>query len=181
MTVEVVRRSPLAGWRLDLDQPPAQAEEVPFLTAVNLRVPSGPAPVAGLALPEAPNTVVTSGALAVLWLGPDEYLLVGPDGTGPELMTRLRAQLSGPRTSVVEVSAHRTCVELRGSGAREILETGCPLDLHPRAFGPGRCAQTVLAKTQVILWQPGEQRYRLLVRGSYAAYLAAWLTDSARP
>jgi sarcosine oxidase subunit gamma len=159
------------------------AEEVPFLTSVNLRVDPDSARVAelGLSLPTTPNTVATRGELAALWLGPDEYLIVGPEGVGSELLARLRAGLTGRRSSAVDVSANRTCVELRGAGARAIMEMGCPLDLHPRVFAPGRCAQTVLAKAQIILWQPAQQSYRLLVRCSYAHYLAMWLTDSARP
>lgn len=183
MTVEATRRSPLSGWRLSAPELEVQAAEVPFLTSVNLRVGPGEAQALELvlSLPTTPNTVVSRDDLAVLWLGPDEFLVVGPDGAGPELMTQLRARGGGRRASAIDVSADRACVELRGAGAREILERGCPLDLHPRAFPPGRCAQTVLAKAQVILWRPAEQVYRLLVRSSYAHYLAAWLSDSAKP
>ncbi|MDT7677764.1 MAG: sarcosine oxidase, subunit gamma, partial [Pseudonocardiales bacterium] len=74
--------------------------------------------------------------------------------------------------------------------AREVLEQGCPLDLHPRVFGPGRCVQTMLARAQVVIWRPASdatdgaedspgETFRLLVRGSFAGYLAAWLTDAA--
>ncbi|HZZ52587.1 MAG TPA: sarcosine oxidase subunit gamma family protein [Pseudonocardia sp.] len=183
MTVEATRRSPLSGWRLNAPELEVQAAEVPFLTSVNLRVGPGPAQPfePGLSLPTTPNAVVSRDDLAVLWLGPDEFLVVGHDGAGPELMTRLRVRTGGRWASAVDVSADRACVELRGAGVREVLEKGCPLDLHRRAFPPGRCAQTVLAKAQVILWRPAEQVYRLLVRRSYAHYLAAWLSDSANP
>jgi sarcosine oxidase subunit gamma len=66
------------------------------------------------------------------------------------------------------------------------------IDLHPRAFGPGSAAATTLARTRVLLWQtvgegerpgeisePGAPAYRLLVRGSFAGYLADWLIDAA--
>jgi len=63
--------------------------------------------------------------------------------------------------------------------ARAALESGCPIDLHPRVFRAGQCAQTLLARASVILWQLTEEpRYRLLVRPSFAAYVAAWLTDA---
>ncbi|MGW0201911.1 sarcosine oxidase subunit gamma family protein, partial [Nonomuraea sp. NPDC003201] len=55
---------------------------------------------------------------------------------------------------------------------------GCALDLHPRAFGPGRCAQTMLARAQVVL-VPREDGFLVLVRSSFAAYLAEWLLDAA--
>jgi len=182
------RRSPLSGFQAGSPDR-VQLSEVPFLSMVNLRVdPDGPAAarvasVLGAGLPTSPNTVTTAGAYAVLWLGPDEWLVVGPDTGVPgasALVSALREALDGERGSAVDVSANRTTVEVNGPRARDVLENGCPLDLHPRVFYPGRCAQTVLARTQVVLWQTGPQpSYRLLVRGSFADYLATWLADAA--
>jgi sarcosine oxidase subunit gamma len=79
----------------------------------------------------------------------------------------------------VDVSANRTTIELWGAAAREVLASGCAIDLHPRAFGSGRCAQTLIARAGVILHQfTDEPRYRLYVRPSFARYLAEWLTDT---
>jgi heterotetrameric sarcosine oxidase gamma subunit len=36
---------------------------------------------------------------------------------------------------VVDVSAQRTTLRLRGEHARDLLAGGCSLDLHPRVFG----------------------------------------------
>jgi heterotetrameric sarcosine oxidase gamma subunit len=66
-----------------------------------------------------------------------------------------------------------------------LLRKGCGLDLHPRKFGPGQCAQTVFAKLPVIIDQLGPDRlgvapvYRLFVRRSAAHWLAQWLIDAA--
>ena len=49
---------------------------------------------------------------------------------------------------------------------------------HPSVFPPGTCAQTLLARAQVILYRPDEHVFRLLVRPSFADYLCAWLTDA---
>jgi len=59
-----------------------------------------------------------------------------------------------------------------------VLEKGCPVDLHPRAFGPGRAVSTTLARVPVVLWQTGETSYRLLPRASFADYVARWLLDA---
>jgi sarcosine oxidase subunit gamma len=195
------RNSPLGGWRAGSPDRVLLAE-VPFLAMVNLRVdPAGPvagriAALLGVELPTEPNTVVSSPAWSVLWLGPDEWLVLGPDGAAPDLVELLRGLLAGQRGSAVDLSANRTTISLTGPCARDLLEQGCPLDLHPRVFGPGRCVQTMLARTQVVIWrsaqgaagtdgvdggadgEPGET-FRLLVRGSFAGYLAAWLTDAA--
>ena len=80
----------------------------------------------------------------------------------------------------MDVSANRTTFELSAPWARDLLEKGMSIDLHPRVFGPGRCAQTLLARAQVILQQVDDKpTYHVLVRGSFAPYLAAWLADAA--
>jgi sarcosine oxidase subunit gamma len=147
--------------------------ELPFLAQLDVRTD-----VPGTSLPTEPNAVIGDATRAALWLGPDEWLVVGPPGSEMELEDELRR--SGH--AVVDVSANRTTLELRGPRARELLEFGCPIDLHPRVFGPGRCAQTLLARANVLIWyvtDDPEPVFRILVRPSFAAYLAAWLADAA--
>ncbi|WP_037062665.1 sarcosine oxidase subunit gamma [Pseudonocardia acaciae] len=182
MTADQLRRSPLDG--LVLEAPAVRIAELPFSAEVNLRADPSDTAVAevlGGLLPSEPNTVAALRGRHALWLGPDEWLVVGPDGDAPELVGRLHAALAGSRGSAVDVSANRTTIEVSGERATDLLEKGCQLDLHPRAFAAGHCAQTMVAKAQVILWQTDQTpTYRLLVRGSFAGYLAAWLTDAAR-
>ena len=183
------RRSPLAhlGDALsDAGSDAVRLRELPFLAQLDLRL--GPdeaahaavADAIGTALPTAPGTTARGPECAALWLGPDEWLVVGAPGTEAQLGGRLGDALRGRFGAVVDVSANRTAVELAGLRARQVLEKGCSIDLHPRALGPGRCAQTMLARAQVILEQvTPEPSYRLFVRASFAAYLAAWLIDAA--
>jgi sarcosine oxidase subunit gamma len=85
----------------------------------------------------------------------------------------------------VDVSANRDTLVLSGSNARDVLEKGCTLDLHPRSFTAGRCAQTTLARALVLIWQTGAEdapsgpEYRVLFRGSFADYIGDWFTDAA--
>jgi sarcosine oxidase subunit gamma len=178
------RRSPLDGVSLA-----DGLLELPFLAQLDLRLDpdDGPAraaieSVVGL-LPIEPNTVHGGADAAVLWLGPDEWLIIGPpDGAGDledQLREALRSDAPDSAVAIIDVSANRTTIELSHRNARMILAGGCPIDLHPRAFGLGRCAQTLVARAGVILWQLDDRpTFRLLVRPSFAAYLAAWLTDA---
>jgi sarcosine oxidase, subunit gamma len=121
----------------------------------------------GLALPQKPKTSASTGNRTALWLGPDEWLVFGG-----------REEDYPDAWAAVDVSASRVCFELSGEGAVDVLARGCALDLHPSVFPPGSCAQTLLARAQVILYRPSEHVFRLLVRPSYADYLRAWLRDA---
>jgi sarcosine oxidase subunit gamma len=125
-----------------------------------------------LRLPLEPNRVQAADGRTALWLGPDEWLVAGD---GP-----LGLDLPPGAGSVVDLSANRVVLELRGPAARDVLAAGCALDLHPRAFGPGRCAQTLLARAAVILEQTSDEpAYRIYVRPSFAGYLRDWLDDAS--
>ncbi|MGW3369886.1 sarcosine oxidase subunit gamma [Streptosporangium canum] len=158
--------------------------EVPFLTQVNLRLdPGGPAAgdigrALGVPLPAEPGTY-GSADVDVLWLGPDEWLIVGEPGRERELETRLRAAAGTGHVAVTDVSAQRTTLLVAGPKARDLLAHGCAIDLHPRVFGPGRCAQTMLARAQVLLVARDGDEFLVLVRPSFAGYLVAWLLDAA--
>ncbi|MDX3529224.1 sarcosine oxidase subunit gamma family protein [Streptomyces sp. ID05-39B] len=161
--------------------------ELPFLAQLNVRLDAKGAAAAavGLAmdlqLPLQPNTVVRAGKLTVLWLGPDEWLLVGPPGSEGDLESRIREAARDEPVSVTDVSAQRTTLLVTGPRARDLLAHGCPLDLHPRVYGAGRCAQTTLGRTQVVLVARDEPRagFWVLVRSTFAGYLADWLLDAA--
>ncbi|BBJ45473.1 sarcosine oxidase subunit gamma [Streptomyces antimycoticus] len=161
--------------------------EWPFSTMVNLRVdPASAAAVRiekslGAPLPRQCGHTTASGSHTVLWLGPDEWLVLSPaDGVdATAVVAELRAALGADPRSVVDVSANRTTLELSGPAARQVLEKGCPLDLHPRAFGPGHAVSTTVGPVAVLLWQvDGAPTYRLFPRSSFADYLARWLIDA---
>ncbi|MFC4499619.1 MULTISPECIES: sarcosine oxidase subunit gamma [Streptomyces] len=155
--------------------------ELPFLTQVNVRLDAKSAAADALGLPLEPNTAVRQGDLTTLWLGPDEWLLAGPPGNARRLEDRVRETAGDEPVSVTDVSAQRTTLLVSGSRARDLLAHGCALDLHPRAFGPGRCAQTTLGRTQVVLVARDrtDAGFWVLVRSSFAGYLTDWLLDAA--
>jgi sarcosine oxidase, subunit gamma len=153
-------------------------EHVPFLAQVDLRLAPELAARAPYPLPRTPNTVWEDGPRAALWLGPDEWLILGPPGSQGDVLHELEAALEGEHRSIVDVSDNRVALELGGPGVKELLAKGCPLDLDPRAWGAGSCAQTMLGRAQAIL-QERTATTGLLVRPSFADYLVDWLLDAA--
>lgn len=137
--------------------------------------------VIGLQLPLTPNTTVAAGDLKALWLGPNEWLIVGPDGREKDLAAGLRAALAGGHAAVVDVSEARTVIAVSGANARDLMAKGTGLDLHPRVFGPGACAQAGMAKTSMILVLNDEApTFELYVQGSFADYLWTWLEEAGQ-
>jgi sarcosine oxidase subunit gamma len=180
------RHSPLEGllpWALPMGAGNAEValDELRFAEQIGVRVHQPVAAyLAGVPLPLQPNRVASMRRVRTLWLGPDEWLVTAPEGSAPDLIGRLTRALAGRHATVSDLSASRAIIEITGRRARALLEKGCALDLHPRAFGPGSCAQTLFAKLPVIIDQTNPApAYRLFVQRSAARWLARWLIDAA--
>ena len=161
--------------------------ERPFLGHLNLRgdpydgaFMEGVERALGFALPVEPNTVSNGDGKQALWLGPDEWLVVTPPDEQDAVADALVEALSGVFSSVTDITGGQTIITLSGENAEQVLAKGCSLDLHTRAFGEGRCAQTLVAGVGVtLLWASPEPSFDLIVRRSFAEHLALWLHDAA--
>jgi sarcosine oxidase, subunit gamma len=193
-----VRVSPLAEWTDAFAALPriVRLAEVPFCPQLNLRVrANGPsaqalAAVLGGPLPTQPATAKRYDTRDILWLGPDEWLVLSepepldvPDAGASPLEVALRAALAAQQMdagTVTDVSAQRTVLSLSGPAAAEVLAHGTAIDLHPQVAPAGTCVQTLLARTGVtiIVRDDSATRFVLLVRASFADYLARWLVDA---
>jgi len=112
--------------------------------------------------PADPNTWTGEGEREFLWLGPDEWLVVGAE---PD-------PLDGHQ-SIIDVSANRRVFELTGADRLEMLSKGSRLDFHPRSWRAGMCAQSLLAHVPVILQERGHAT-RVFVRPSFEEWLNDW-------
>jgi sarcosine oxidase subunit gamma len=136
-------------------------------------------------LPGEPNTTAARGDLTALWLGPDAWLLTCPPDEVAAHIGSLREAVSDVHAAITDVSDGRVALRLGGPNARDVLAKGCPLDLHPRAFAAGRCAQSLLAKASVLIHLLDDDARRgptfdVYVARSFAHYLFAWLEDAGR-
>ncbi|MFI8876894.1 sarcosine oxidase subunit gamma [Streptomyces sp. NPDC055243] len=188
MTVETSARfSPLGAWQDTLAHLPTglQTRELPFLTQLTLRLQPGSRAARaveaslGLTLP-GPLRAEMSGEIKALWMGPDERLLMAPDGRQDALTAQLRSAIGEEFATVTDVSAQRTTLALSGHLVRTVLAHGCAIDLDPRVTPVGSCLTTLLAQAPITLVVRGEaaRSVWLLVRSSFAPYLATWLVDA---
>jgi sarcosine oxidase subunit gamma len=182
------RTSPLEPWAgrfAELSDSVSIAEE-PLVTMVELRADASGVDavtgVLGIEPPTAASTYAKGTDTTVIWLGPDEWLVTGTQLAGADLEARLREALAPHGGSAVDVSAQRTTLRLRGRHSRDVLSKGCAIDVHPTKFGEGAAVQTTLGRTGIVLLAVDDSGadYRILVRSSFARYLADWLLDAAQ-
>lgn len=143
----------------------ARAEDVPALSRA-----------LGLDLPVRPKTSVSASGRTALWLGPDEWLVIGEVGTG--LMRA--AQESDVLHSAVDVSHRNTAILVEGPGAAAAINAGCPQDLSLKAFPGGACTRTIFGKVEIVLLRTGEESFRVEVWRSFSDYAFALLAEGAR-
>lgn len=183
-----LRHSPaqrLAGQMAEAAGERVALREVPYAVMTALRVVPGSAAadrveaVLGCPLPAGVGAVGSGDELDVLWLGPDEFLVWGPDGSADPAAraAELAAAVGADRGQAVDVSANRTTLELTGPRASSVLAKSCALDLHPSAWPAGRAFATELGRVPVVIWRVGTQTFRILPRSSYAEHLVRWLLD----
>jgi sarcosine oxidase subunit gamma len=155
--------------KIDLRGDPAERA---FMTGVGR--------VLDLLLPTEPDTSATKGSITALWQGPDQWLLTCPADDVALFINSLREALADSHSALTDLTDGRIALTLAGPSARDVLAKGCPLDLHPKSFEPGRCAQSLLAKASVLLHLRADDTFDLYVARSFAHYLWTWLEDAGR-
>jgi sarcosine oxidase, subunit gamma len=174
VTAEPFARSPLAPRDADLGRIGVAA--LGFLAQVDVRCTDAAAERLGF--PLVPNTVVGDMRRGVLWLGPDEWLVVGLPDTAGVTIAELEAALGDEHRSVIDVSANRVVLEMTNDDRHEVLASACSIDLDARSWRSMMCAQTLLGHAPVILQElPGATR--VFVRPSFAGYVADLLMATA--
>ncbi|MCC8400304.1 sarcosine oxidase subunit gamma [Paraburkholderia sp. MMS20-SJTN17] len=192
------QESPLVGAQALLKHHQANATaafrlgERPFLELVNVRGDTRDAAfvraveaVIGCKPPEKANTVARGNGYDMAWLGPDEWLVrseAAHDATRTApLQAKLGAAFTGVFASAVDVGSGYTVLEISGTRVRDVLARGCPLDLHPKLFGVGQCAQSHYFKASIALLPTGADSFDIVVRRSFADYFVRIMLDAAEP
>lgn len=194
----VWQESPLVGADALLKKHQAVASaafrlnERPYLELVNVRGDTRDAAfmqavesVIGCLPPEKPNTIARGNGYDMMWLGPDEWLVrsaAAHDATRTApLQAKLGTAFAGVFASAVDIGSGYTVLEISGTRTREVLARGCPLDLHPKLFGAGQCAQSHYFKASITLLPTGADSFDIVVRRSFADYFVKIMLDAAEP
>ncbi|WP_118134861.1 sarcosine oxidase subunit gamma [Oceanicella sp. SM1341] len=118
---------------------------------------------------------------SVLWMSPDELMLICEAGEAAGIAAGITERLAGEHFLALDLSSARSRFRISGAGAREVLAKGAPVDLAPRAFGPGDLRRTRLGSVAVAFWCTGPDMFELICFRSVADHVYEWLCLAARP
>jgi sarcosine oxidase subunit gamma len=110
-----------------------------------------------------PARALSSAAYAngtALHLGPDEWLLLMPEGS--------EVAASGALTDV----SHRNLgLTIEGPKAEALIQTGCALNLSPATFPVGKVTRTLFEGVELVLWRTSETGFHIELWRSFASHL----------
>ena len=130
----------------------------------------------GCDLPLAANTVAMAGDVRILWLGPDEWLVIDEAGNDPLADCAGVAALH----SAVGISHRNIAIAVTGKAAAATINAGCPQDLSLDAFPVGACSRTILGKTEIVLLRTAQDAFRVECWRSFSDYVFTFLSEAAR-
>jgi sarcosine oxidase, subunit alpha len=162
--------------------PEATLTVLPAATRLSVRADTAAAgtlgAVLGVLLGSTPGRAITSRDRAALWLGPDEWLVLGPSESG--LVERAAASLGELPASIVDVSHRNVAIEVAGKHAAWCINAFNALDLDPQMFPVDGCTRTLFGKAEVVLWRTAEHAFRIEVARSFVPYVWACLEEARR-
>ena len=137
--------------------------------------------VLNLELPIRPGTFSANDLAAIFWLGPDEWLIIS-NRPANSLQLKLREALLG-HIAVTDVSGGYTKIRLVGPSLPSVLQKASGYDFEAWLLddtNQSRCAQTNFAKATALVALNEDNSFDVVVRRSFADYIAQWLLDAGR-
>jgi sarcosine oxidase subunit gamma len=161
------------------------ANEIPLQGYISLRgsaqdaaFVAGASHALGCALPVVPCTFAATPLLKVLWLSPDEWMIVCPRERLAALLRDLEQAFAGVRSQVADNSGGYTQILLKGRNAPDVLSHTSVYDLA--ALADGRVVGTTFGKSSLYLHRE-QAGFTLLLRRSFADYIWRYLERAATP
>ena len=134
---------------------------------------------AALNIGSQPGKASSSDKMTALPLSPGQWLLVSPTGADGQWCEQLKEKLNGVGY-ISEQSHSRVVFRVSGPKARQVMQKGCRLDLHPSQAPVDFCAQTSMAQVGVLIHLVDDTpTYDIYVYSGFADSFWSWLSHSA--
>ena len=164
-------------------------QELPYVNKINLRLDpnnnvymSSCGKILGAVLPTKPNTYVQNEKVKIIWLGPDEWMIINDQEN--ELFIKLKNELGDLEASVTDVSENRTIIRLSGKKIMALLSKFLVLDLEKNLGNQLSCAQTFFVKVPILLIRNNDNNQipviDIFTNRSHANYIYNLLVDGTK-
>ena len=166
-----------------------EIQELPFVKKINLRLDpndkscvSSFSKILGTILPTNANTYsINTLNEKVIWLGPDEWLVVSDDD---DAFLKLQNKIEDIESSLTDVSENRTIIRIRGSKVFVLLSKFLVLDLEKNLPTQSSCAQTLFVKVPILLVRNNSDTHKheidIFTNRSHANYVYNLLVDGTK-
>ena len=167
-------------------------QELPFMTKINLRgnpndkkFLSSTSKVLNTTLPIRTNTYIKINSLKIIWLGPDEWLIIDEKEDDKEdLFSKLENSIGSQNASVTDVSENRTIIRIMGTNIFILLAKFLTLNLDNSLNSNSSVAQTLFIKVPVLLMRHHkhnkEPKIDIFTNRSHANYVYKILVDGSK-
>ena len=163
-------------------------QELSFVKKINLRLDpndkgcvSSSSKILGTMLPAKANTYSANAInKKVIWLGPDEWLIVSDDNNA---FLKLLNKIRNLEANVTDVSENRTIIRIRGRYVYVLLSKFLVLDLEKNLSTNSSCAQTLFVKVPVLLVRnhhDGTPEIDIFANRSHANYIYNLIVDGTK-
>ena len=164
-------------------------QELPYVDKINLRLDPNNndymsicGKILGAVLPTKPNTYVQNEKVKIIWLGPDEWIVINDQEN--ELFIKLKNELGDLEASVTNVSENRTIIRLSGKKIITLLSKFLVLDLEKNLGTQSSCAQTLFVKVPILLVRNDDNNQipviDIFTNRSHANYIYNLIVDGTK-
>ena len=103
-----------------------------------------------LVLPIEPNVRIFNNNISIMWLGPNEWLVITPENEKDGIISLLKSNLNPQKTAITDVSFNRTILRLEGEKVFTLLSKFLVANLEKILKTNFSVAQTVFVKIPVL-------------------------------
>ena len=103
-----------------------------------------------LVLPIEPNVRIFNNNISIMWLGPNEWLVITPENEKDGIISLLKSNLNPQKTAITDVSFNRTILRLEGEKVFTLLSKFLVANLEKILKTNFTVAQTIFIKIPVL-------------------------------
>ena len=103
-----------------------------------------------LVLPIEPNVRIFNNNISIMWLGPNEWLVITPENEKDGIISLLKSNLNPQKTAITDVSFNRTILRLEGEKVFTLLSKFLVANLEKILKTNFSVAQSIFIKIPVL-------------------------------